>query len=91
MTKIAITLAVTSSILLMIAWDKIQVLKVSIGSLMVELKTEKTNSEKMKQLYKMEAEANQINRDEIIRLNKELADVKVDIEKSKSGTTVIGK
>ena len=75
----------------MIAWDKIQVLKVSIGSLMVELKTEKTNSEKMKQLYKMEAEANQINRDEIIRLNKELADVKVDIEKSKSGTTVIGK
>jgi len=91
MTKIAITLAVTSSILLMIAWDKIQVLKVSIGSLMVELKTEKTNSEKMKQLYKMEAEANQINRDEIIRLNKELTDVKVDIEKSKSGTTVIGK
>jgi len=91
MTKIAITLAVTSSMLLMIAWDKIQVLKVSIGSLMVELKTEKTNSEKMKQLYKMEAEANQINRDEIIRLNKELADVKVDIEKSKSGTTVIGK
>jgi len=91
MTKIAITLAVTSSMLLMIAWDKIQVLKVSIGSLMVELKTEKTNSEKMKQLYKMEAEANQINRDEIIRLNKELTDVKVDIEKSKSGTTVIGK
>ena len=90
MNKLTIGLGVALFAVSMIAWDKIEILTLEVGSLKVQLTTAKNQAKAQEVLYLQAEKARQESMVVIQALQEELSSVKVALNDAKHGTTIIG-